>query len=1066
MAKQEVRETNTHLRSLVDHMLDGFAYCKMHYENGKPVDFTYVDVNPAFEKLTGLKSVIGKKVSDVIPGIQESNPELLEIYGRVTTTGNPERFETYVPDLDIWFSVSVYCPEPEHFAATFDNITERKLQEFQLNRMHALALAIRRINEHLLVVRDEGELFDFICTTLKGLETINEVWIGLKGAVSDVRPVACAGVAKEYLQTLPIRWDETENGHGPMHSAIQEGKALIFNDAAHDLRLAGNLEIDILHIKSGATIPLANNGDVLGALAIWSELPAAFGEEAVKFLEEVAGDIAIGLKSLRLERELEDTRRKVEHAYQEWITALDEVKDPIFLHDMNFNILRCNKAYQSCAGIPFKQIIGRPYFEIFPQTHVPLDHCLAAMEKTATEEEIRVGISTYRSRSVAVNDENEQYLYSVHILEDITERKQAVEALRNSATRFRNLVETSSDWIWEVDADAVYTYASPKILDILGYETAEIIGKTPFDLMPPEEAKRVSAIFSPIAAAKRPFANLENTNIHKDGHLVVLETSGVPVIDSKGEFIGYRGIDRDITMRKLAEASMKASALRYQLLFESSRDALMTLAPPSWKFTGANRATLELFGVSSVAEFISLGPWDISPSLQPDGRPSSLKAQEMIDIALREGSHFFEWRHQRLEGQPFAADVLLTKMKVGEEVFLQATVRDITDRKRAEYQIQNNTRALVTLGEVNHHLVHATDEYELLSSVCRTIVNQQGYRIAWVGYLEYDATKTIRPIAQAGDESYLEAAGLVVWSDTERGRGPSGRAARSGHTQVAQNFLADEYILPWREEALKYGLSSCISLPLMNENKVFGVLTIYAKQADAFNVEETKLLEEMAGDLAFGVRSLRTRHERDQALEQNRLQLAQLRENLEETVQAIATIVEMRDPYTAGHEARVAELAGAIAKEMGLPDEQVHGIHLAAEVHDLGKIQVPAEILSKPGKLTKIEYDLIRVHPQAGYDILKDINFPWPIAQMVLQHHERIDGSGYPQGLKGEQIILEARILCVADVVEAMHSHRPYRPGLGLESALGEIWKGRGTLYDSAVVDACLKLFREAKFQF
>jgi putative nucleotidyltransferase with HDIG domain len=226
------------------------------------------------------------------------------------------------------------------------------------------------------------------------------------------------------------------------------------------------------------------------------------------------------------------------------------------------------------------------------------------------------------------------------------------------------------------------------------------------------------------------------------------------------------------------------------------------------------------------------------------------------------------------------------------------------------------------------------------------------------------------------------------------------------------------------------------------------------------------LLEEMAGDLAFGVLTLHVRHERDLAQDKIQQQLVQLHDNLEDTVRAMAGLVEMRDPYTAGHQIRVANLAMAIARQLGLPGEQVHAIHLAGTVHDLGKIQVPAEILSKPGKITDIEYSLIKIHPQAGYDILKGIDFPWPIAQMVLQHHERLDGSGYPQGLKGDAILLEARILSVADVVEAMSSHRPYRPGLGMEAALAEINAKRGTHFDPQAVDACVSLFQEQGFTF
>jgi len=273
--------------------------------------------------------------------------------------------------------------------------------------------------------------------------------------------------------------------------------------------------------------------------------------------------------------------------------------------------------------------------------------------------------------------------------------------------------------------------------------------------------------------------------------------------------------------------------------------------------------------------------------------------------------------------------------------------------------------------------------------------------------------------------------------------------------------------LPWREEALQRGYAASIALPLTNgDGSVFGVLNVYAEEVNAFSPNEVALLEEMTDDLAFGVHTLHIRRERDLALEKNQQQLVQLQDNLEDTVHAIATIVEMRDPYTSGHQVRVANLAAAIAKQMGLPDGQVHAIHLAGVVHDLGKIQVPSEILSKPGKLTDIEFSLIKTHPQAGYDILKGINFPWPIALMVLQHHERLDGSGYPQGLKGDQIILEARILSVADIVEAMSSHRPYRAGLGIEVALATISAQRGSYFDPQVVDVCLTLFREQHYAF
>jgi putative nucleotidyltransferase with HDIG domain len=190
-----------------------------------------------------------------------------------------------------------------------------------------------------------------------------------------------------------------------------------------------------------------------------------------------------------------------------------------------------------------------------------------------------------------------------------------------------------------------------------------------------------------------------------------------------------------------------------------------------------------------------------------------------------------------------------------------------------------------------------------------------------------------------------------------------------------------------------------------------------------------------------------------------------MRKALGATVKAIALVVETRDPYTAGHQKRVVDLARAIAQEMGLSADRVDGIRMAGVIHDIGKIAVPAEILSKPTKLREVEFSLIKIHPEAGYEILKEIESPGAVDQIIFQHHERVDGSGYPQGLCGEEILLEARILAVADVVEAIASHRPYRPSLGIEKAIEEISKNRGIYYDSNVVDACLKLFHEKGYK-
>jgi HD-GYP domain-containing protein (c-di-GMP phosphodiesterase class II) len=206
--------------------------------------------------------------------------------------------------------------------------------------------------------------------------------------------------------------------------------------------------------------------------------------------------------------------------------------------------------------------------------------------------------------------------------------------------------------------------------------------------------------------------------------------------------------------------------------------------------------------------------------------------------------------------------------------------------------------------------------------------------------------------------------------------------------------------------------------------------------------------------------------ERKQAEDALKRSKERLRKALGMTVQAVAAVVETRDHYIAGHQRKVSDLARAIAQEMGLPYDQVNGLRMAAIIHDIGKISVPSEILSKPTKLTDIEFRLIKLHPQSGYDILKDVEFPWPIARMVLEHHERINGTGYPNALTGEKLLIESRILAVADVVEAMASNRPYRPAIGIDAAVDEIAKNRATLYDPQAVDACLRLFQEKGYKF
>lgn len=252
-----------------------------------------------------------------------------------------------------------------------------------------------------------------------------------------------------------------------------------------------------------------------------------------------------------------------------------------------------------------------------------------------------------------------------------------------------------------------------------------------------------------------------------------------------------------------------------------------------------------------------------------------------------------------------------------------------------------------------------------------------------------------------------------------------------------------------------------------------GLLTVISKEMEAedtlkrhYDLLEVTIQERTA-ELTILNKQLKEEIE-ERKLTQKKLRDSyyQLLQNLDEIVHAMSLTVEQRDPYTAGHQKRTTDLAIAIAEEMGLLEHETKGLQMAGLIHDMGKISIPGEILSKPGRLNEAEIQLIKRHPQVAYDILHQIEFPWPVDQIVLQHHEKIDGSGYPAGLTGSEILLQAKILCVADVVETIETHRPYRPGLGRDVALEEIRKNRGILYDSDIVDICLKLFIEKNFQY
>jgi PAS domain S-box-containing protein len=511
-----------------------------------------------------------------------------------------------------------------------------------------------------------------------------------------------------------------------------------------------------------------------------------------------------------------------------------------------------------------------------------------------------------------------------------------------------------------------------------------------------------------------------------------------------------------------AEAALRETSQRFQATFNQAAAGIAMVSPDGRTLRAVNQRLCAITGYSE-AELLATS---LNELIHPDDL--DVDAEFTRQLLGNQISHYtVEKRYLRKDKSIVWINLTrsLVRDSAGLPDYFVSVVVDIQDRKTAEIALRHANRTLRTLSRCNHALVHATSEDELLRNMCRNIVETGGHLLSWIGYAEQDAARHVRIVAShALQPGYLD--GLeITWDNAASGQGPTGTAIRTGQTQIAQHIASDPRMAPWRERALAYGYQASIALPLRKDDHIMGVLTIYASEADAFDSAEVELLEELANDISFGITSLHLRGERDTALSERQHALEKLGAVLEDTVQAIATTVEMRDPYTAGHQRRVADLAAAIGGELGLPHERIFAIHLAGMVHDLGKISIPAEILSKPGRLNDIAYALIKQHAQAGYDILKEVDFPWPLAQFVLQHHERLDGSGYPNGLTGDAILLEARIIAVADVIEAMSSHRPYRPGLGLETALAEVSKGRGTLYDADVVDAALRLFHERGYQ-
>jgi putative nucleotidyltransferase with HDIG domain len=374
--------------------------------------------------------------------------------------------------------------------------------------------------------------------------------------------------------------------------------------------------------------------------------------------------------------------------------------------------------------------------------------------------------------------------------------------------------------------------------------------------------------------------------------------------------------------------------------------------------------------------------------------------------------------------------------------------------------------ALAAYKNASRVMLSAKTPQELIEGVCQGITHQNPFVLSWVGLKEDDPKKTIVVAGVSGiAKSYVENI-KVSWDENmPEGLGPTGQCIRSKKSIVIPNIETEPKFQPWLIKAQKHHIMSVIALPITDGHELYGALMVYGSIPEAFGEQETSLFESLAEEIFFALKAFR----RDDLFEieqaKRNILEQQIEKTLELTIEALVTALDSRDPYTAGHQMRVADIAVAIAKELKWEEGKIIGLRKAALVHDIGKISVPAELLTKPTQLSPAERALINEHAEHGYQILKEIPFTNPVALTVRQHHERLDGSGYPAGLKGNEIIPEARVLAVADSIEAMSTNRPYRYAVSLKETMAKINRDAGIKLDAEVVSAANQLHSSGKLQ-
>ncbi|OPY65691.1 MAG: Cyclic di-GMP phosphodiesterase response regulator RpfG [Syntrophorhabdaceae bacterium PtaU1.Bin034] len=591
-----------------------------------------------------------------------------------------------------------------------------------------------------------------------------------------------------------------------------------------------------------------------------------------------------------------------------------------------------------------------------------------------------------------------------HLIRELAETRSRLEALEkreakrssDDEQRFRLIVDTAYEGIWVFDEHYVTTFVNRRLADMLGYEPDEMVGKKHESFLFEEDLPDLE---DKAAMRRRGVAGWYERRLRrKDGAVLWTHVSASPILDKENCFRGSFAMFTDITEKKKAEHALLESEAKYRNIFENAVEGMFQSTPEGRLMT-VNPAMARIFGYASPSEMVS--------EVSNIGRQLYANTEDrrtFRELLEAKGTvEAFEAQFCRKDGTRLwgSLNVRAVRDPAGVIVYFEGIVDDITARKKAEEALRRSEEKYRNIFENAMEGIFQITEDGRYLSVNPALARIHGF--------------------SSPDEMIMSV------------------------TDVAHQLYVD----PRRRDELR--------LRLEREGSVKGLEIMMRRKDKALHwvSVSSHAVRDSGGNTLYYEGTVEDITSRKVAEEERE----QLRKVLEGTIEALSLTAEVRDPGTRGHQKRVANLAARIAHEMEFPPGVIDNIRTAGMIHDIGKIAVPAEILSKPGKFNEAEFGMVKIHPQVGHDILKDARLPHPVAEIVLQHHERLNGSGYPRGLKGNQILVEARILAVADVVEAMVSPRPYRPAHSTASALHEVKANQGLLYDAGVVAACLRTF-------